>query len=149
MPVRRLVALEAATLQAELAITRPALLGFLEAMDHAANRGRIVELYSLLAELRTRLTLCVEEETLAQAAAVLFLAPDEPANSWQPERQAAKIERWRQDPEALGFFLRRWLTHASGWSTASADQAWHTLVQARPHLHHLATLRPPLPTTGA
>jgi hypothetical protein len=65
--------------------------------------------------------LAIEEESLLQLAAAHFVMAEEDSNGYPAAFQQQKIEGWRNDPEAIAFFLQR-LVHAKSVSPLpSAD----------------------------
>ena len=112
MPIRRMIAIESASRFLEMNLTRESLQAMLVLMEQAANRGQIVALFHYIQELKTRLELVGEEDCLLQLAGCYFIREDE--NPQETHLIPEKIACWKQDPEALHFFLNACIRSATG-----------------------------------
>lgn len=142
-PAQRLVALESAARFLELNLTRERLAEALEHMEQCANNGKIVDLYRMIAELKARLELAADEECLLQLAACYFLRDDEPPEGYDARFQEKKIAAWREDPEALDFFLTACLRRAAPSATDSTSDFLASLKRLRPLAERLNRLSSP------
>jgi len=132
MPMKRLIALEAAGRFVELNLTRERLLGLLAAFEERAAAQDWPAAFRIAAELRLRAEGVVEEENLLAAAAVYFVREDEDPTDYDAAFARAKAAEWREDPQAAAFFLSAWLRWAASWSEASAAEWLDTLERLRP-----------------
>ncbi len=132
MPLKRLIALEAAGRCLELNLSRERLLALLAALEERAAAHDWPAALRIAAELRLRAAGLVEEDLVLQAAAVYFIREDEDPTDYNPQLARAKVEAWRKDPEAAAFFLTAWLRWAANWSETSASDWLATLQSLQP-----------------
>lgn len=132
MPMKRLIALEAAGRCLELNLSRERLLALLTALEERAAAHDWPAALRIAAELRLRTEAVVEEELILHAAAVYFLREDDDPADYHPHLARARVAAWRKEPEAAAFFLSAWLRWAANWSETSASDWLATLESLRP-----------------
>lgn len=107
IPAKRAIAAEVATRFADMNLTKPILKELIEKMKDHANKGNVVGLFNILAEIEFRLDFIGEEQTLLELASIYFILdgedPSEPSETWK----AKKRELMEEDSDAKSFFLSR------------------------------------------
>lgn len=105
MPAQRLLAIETATRFQEMGVTREYLTQTLATMKALANKGKIVDLFTVITELETRVALIVEFDTLASIASCFYVRDGEDPKTHDETQNAEKIALWKKYPELGAFFL--------------------------------------------
>jgi hypothetical protein len=88
-------------------VTKPILKELIQKMKENANKGDIVSLFGILAEIEFRLDFIGEEETLLELASTYFLIEGEPADDLSEEWTNKKKKILKSDTAARDFFLSR------------------------------------------
>jgi len=104
MPMSRHLAAETALREYDLRMTRPYLIEQFGLMRADANAGELVGLFERIAELEKRLYETSMDEILLKISAVYFFMRGE-TSAYDPHIAKYKIEKWKESPEALDFFL--------------------------------------------
>jgi len=106
-PAKRAIAAEVATRFADMNVTKAILKELIQGMKGHANKGDIVSLFGILAEIEFRLDFIGEEETLLELASTYFLIEGEPADDLSEEWTNKKKTILKNDTAARDFFLSR------------------------------------------
>lgn len=107
MPKVRMLAGEISTRYMAMNLTKEELLRLLTEAEHRANKGNIVELFSIIKEIKDRAHYLAEENSLMQLATVYFLMEGEDPKLYDKATQRRKMALWNQDEEMKGFFLQK------------------------------------------
>lgn len=142
MPTARGVEGEFAAEWARLHVTPEDLIAYIDSMKEAGNRGMIVDMYSILDNLKVRVQAMADKRSLMELAKVYFLIDDEPIG-WTTEKHAAlKEQAWTMDPAARSFFLRSAFVYTHGFSDVSG-------IDILTYLRALETLRYQTPSASS
>jgi hypothetical protein len=120
LPIRRALSAEIAAKQAKMNITRETLIESIDKMVGYANKGNIVDLFTLLTEIQRRMTFCCEEATMVELASVYFLLDDENPELVEDFYKRKKLEIWKNDSELKYFFLQSLLKLTQNFTTSLA-----------------------------
>lgn len=121
MPAARAIEAELAAEWANLNVTRDDLRAFLASMREHGQKGDIVGLFQVLANLQDRVEWACEGRSLLELAKVYYLVDDEPIERTTERHNEIKARAWASDNAAKGFFLREAFVLTRGFSEFSAS----------------------------
>ena len=107
LPAKRAIAAEVAVREATMNMTSEVLVELIDKMIELAEKGKIVDLFAILKEMKTRIQYISEEETLRKLATVYFVMNNEDESSYIREEQQKKIDVWKADQDLGDFFLQK------------------------------------------
>ena len=140
LPAIRALAIERTTRFAGMYVSEPTLREAVKQMKEAGNRQDISKLFSILQELEYRLEYLSEEETLLEIASYYFFDQTEDPMTVIADTIKAKITRWKNDIEAMSFFLQSAFRLIQKHSQLSADDLLMYLKENERHSRRLYDL---------
>lgn len=129
IPAKRAIAAEVATRMQEMNLTKNNLLELMAKMKDYANKGQIVELFSILHEIEFRLNFIAEEETLINLAACYFVIDGEDETDFSEVDKSKKIAYIKDNKEAFNFFVQRAFQYTTNYSNMSEVDIQEFLLQ--------------------
>lgn len=129
IPAKRAIAAEVATKLQEMNLTKENLLELMAKMKEYANKGQIVELFSILHEIEFRLNFIAEEETLINLAACYFVIDGEDESDFSEVEKSKKIAYIKDNKEAFNFFVQRAFEYTTNYSDMSEIDIQEYLTQ--------------------
>jgi|TARA_R100000479_G_scaffold43626_2_gene19975 hypothetical protein len=106
-PAKRAIAAEVATRFVNMNLTKDELQKLIAKMKESANKGDIVGLFNLLAEIEFRLDFIGEEKTLLELAATYYVLEGEDADNLSESWTEKKKKILAEDSDARSFFLSK------------------------------------------
>lgn len=107
VPAKRAIAAEVATRFVNMNLTKGELKRLLTNMKDNANKGDIVSLFNILAEIEFRLDFIGEESTLLELAATYYILEGEKADVLSESWTEKKKQILKDDADAKDFFLQK------------------------------------------
>ena len=107
VPAKRAIAAEVATRFVNMNLTKDELKKLLTNMKDNANKGDIVSLFNVLAEIEFRLDFIGEESTLLDLASIYYIIEGEKADVFSESWTEKKKQIIQDDAEAKDFFLQK------------------------------------------
>lgn len=119
LPFIRYAAINNAIQFAQLGMDRDSMLQLINKQADLMNKGSLTEAFAITEELRQRLELQAEADSMMHVATVLYVLPDERLTDYKQSLTVQKIKHWESDPEAQDFFLQQALDYAVAYSQLS------------------------------
>jgi hypothetical protein len=106
IPAQRAIAAEVAIRQASMNMTVDVLHMSIDKCIDLANKGKIVDLFAILKEMKDRSLMVAERETLMQLATVYFLMDNEDESKYIRSEQQKKLDLFKENSDIADFFLQ-------------------------------------------
>lgn len=128
--------------EVDLRMTLPTLQKYVEEFEHLLNGSgpkktiQIGELWKLVINLKSRLALAFEPETIERLAAVVYFDETEDLSTYDRKYGAKKIDLWRKH-DFLGFFLTKPMGELLGLNNTSIESLRDYITQAQEVIQEL------------
>jgi hypothetical protein len=119
MPAARAVGAELAAEWALMNFTPADLLAYINKMKEMGNKGQIVDMFGTLHYMEQRIQWAMEAKSMLELAKCYFVLDDEPLQMQTEQHDQLKEQRWKEDSECRGFFLRQAFVITKGYSAFS------------------------------
>ena len=137
-PAKRAIAAEVATRFADMNITKTELKTLIVRMKEEANKGDIVSVFNLMAELDFRLDFIGEQETLLELASVYYVLEGENPDDLSDEWTEKKKKILKEDSDCRDFFLSKVYLFTTKHSELSGADFLKYLKQSKEHAERIS-----------